>query len=128
MADPWQHGSAILFGMQVGHGPPSVRENLFGGTGRVLVWNLLQDQSAAPFTAVLSCVLEEGGRVGRHVQQTYPEIVVGLAGHGEVRVNGAARPFGPGAVVHLPLGHTLEIINESTDTPLRYLIVKASGS
>jgi quercetin dioxygenase-like cupin family protein len=112
--------------MQVGHGPPDVRENLFGGEGRVLVWNLLGAQSAPPFTAVLSCLLEEGSSVGRHVQQAYPEIVIGLTGHGETRVNGVARPFGPGAVVHLPLGATLEIVNGSTETPLRYLIVKAN--
>jgi quercetin dioxygenase-like cupin family protein len=112
--------------MQVGHGPPDVRENLFGGEGRVLVWNLLGAQSAPPFTAVLSCLLEEGSSVGRHVQQAHPEIVIGLTGHGETRVNGVARPFGPGAVVHLPLGATLEIANGSTETPLRYLIVKAN--
>ena len=91
----------------------------------MLVWDLLGGQQAPPFSAVLSCVLEEGGRVGRHVQQACPEIVIGLAGHGEVRVDGVSRPFGPGAVVHLPLGHSLEIVNESTEAPLRYLIVKA---
>lgn len=114
--------------MQIGHGLPGVSENLFGGTGQVLVWDLLQGRSAPPFTAVLSCRLEAGGSVGRHVQQAHPEIVIGLTGHGEIRVNGRASPFGPGAVVHLPLGHTLEIVNGSNETPLGYLIVKAEAA
>ena len=117
----------MLGPMQVGHGPPDVRENLFGGNGQVLVWNLLQGASAPPFTAVLSCELEDGGRVGPHVQHEYDEIVVGLTGCGEVKVAGKPRPFGPGAVVHLPLGDNLEIINETGNGPLRYLIIKAAS-
>ncbi|MEM6993765.1 MAG: hypothetical protein AAF721_24840 [Myxococcota bacterium] len=111
--------------MQVGHGPPSVRSDLFGGKGQVLVWNLLQGKAAPPFTAVLSCELEEGGHVGRHVQQEFDEIVLGLTGYGEIRVDGKAQPFGPGAVAYLPLGSTLEIVNEAADKVLRYLIIKA---
>lgn len=111
--------------MQVGHGPPIVRESLFGGHGRVLVWDLLRGKPAAPFKAVLSCVLEEKGYVGRHVQQQYDEIVVGLTGYGEARVNGKPQPFGPGAVVYLPLGSALELVNEAPDKELRYLIIKA---
>jgi quercetin dioxygenase-like cupin family protein len=111
--------------MQIGHGPPYVRESLFGGCGRVLVWNLLGRRAAPPFTAVLSCVLEENGRVGRHKQDEYDEIVVGLTGYGEARVNGKAQPFGPGAVVFLPLGSALELVNEAPDKELRYLIIKA---
>lgn len=111
--------------MQIGHGPPFVRESLFGGCGRVLVWNLLGKRVAPPFTAVLSCVLEENGRVGRHKQDEYDEIVVGLTGYGEARVDGKAQPFGPGAVVYLPLGSALELVNEAPDKELRYLIIKA---
>jgi quercetin dioxygenase-like cupin family protein len=111
--------------MQIGHGPPIVRESLFGGCGRVLVWDLLRGRAAAPFTAVLSCVLEENGRVGPHVQQDYDEIVVGLTGYGEASVDGKAQPFGPGAVVYLPLGSALELVNEAPDKELRYLIIKA---
>jgi quercetin dioxygenase-like cupin family protein len=111
--------------MQIGHGPPFVRESLFGGCGRVLVWNLLGRRVAPPFTAVLSCVLEESGRVGRHVQDEYDEIVVGLTGYGEARVDGKPQPFGPGAVVYLPLGSALELVNEAPDKELRYLIIKA---
>ncbi len=113
--------------MQVGHGPPSVRKDLFGGNGQVLVWNLLQGKGAPPFTAVLSCELEEGGRVGRHVQQEFAEIVIGLTGYGEIKVDGKAQAFGPGAVAHLPLGSALEIVNEAPDKPLRYLIIKSAG-
>lgn len=111
--------------MQIGHGPPYVRESLFGGCGRVLVWNLLGRRAAPPFTAVLSCVLEENGRVGRHKQDEYDEIVVGLTGYGEARVDGKPQPFGPGAVVYLPLGSSLELVNEAPDKELRYLIIKA---
>lgn len=111
--------------MQIGHGPPFVRESLFGGCGRVLVWNLLGRRVAPPFTAVLSCVLEENGRVGRHKQDEYDEIVVGLTGYGEARVDGKPQPFGPGAVVYLPLGSALELVNEAPDKELRYLIIKA---
>lgn len=91
----------------------------------MLVWNLLGSKAAPPFTAVLSCVLEAGGHVGRHVQSHYDEIVVGLTGYGEARVDGEAQPFGPGAVVYLPLGSTLELVNEAPDKELRYLIIKA---
>ncbi|MCX4241875.1 cupin domain-containing protein [Paraliomyxa miuraensis] len=112
--------------MQIGHGPPFVRESLFGGHGRVLVWDLLRGRAAPPFTAVLSCVLEEKGHVGRHVQQEYDEIVVGLTGYGEARVDGKPQPFGPGAVVYLPLGSALELTNEAPDKELRYLIIKAT--
>jgi quercetin dioxygenase-like cupin family protein len=113
--------------MQLGHGPPSRREDLFGGTGVVLVWNLIAGRAAPPFTSVLACELAEGGRVGRHVQSRDAEIVIGLEGCGEARVDGKAIPFGPGAVVHLPLGSALELLNERTDAPLRYLIVKATA-
>lgn len=111
--------------MQIGRGSPSVREDLFGGHGTVLVWDLLGDAHASPFTAVLSCELAEGGRVGRHVQQRDAEIVIGTTGCGEARVDGVARPFGPGTVIHLPLGASLELVNDRNDAPLRYLIVKA---
>lgn len=112
--------------MQIGRGEPDVRENLFGGTGTCLVWNLLGATPAPPFTTVLSCELSEGGSVGRHVQQRDAEIVVGLSGCGEARVNGKPIPFGPGAVVHLPFGAALELVNERTDATLTYLIIKAT--
>ena len=111
--------------MQVGHGPPSVRNDLFSGKGEVLVWNLLQDKVAPPFEAVLSCQLEAGGHVGPHVQEEFDEIVVGLTGYGEARVDKKPMPFGPGAVVYLPLGSTLELFNEAPDKALHYLIIKA---
>src|SRR5678815_3341615 len=106
--------------MQIGRGAPDVRNNLFGGTGTCLVWDLLGTMAAPPFTAVLSCELAEGGSVGRHQQQRDAEIVVGLTGCGEARVNGRAVPFGPGAVVHLPFGASLELVNERNDAPLTY--------
>jgi quercetin dioxygenase-like cupin family protein len=112
--------------MQIGHGPPSRRQALFGGVGEVLVWDLLGGQAAQPFTAVLSCVLEAGGHVGRHVQQRDSELVIGLSGSGEATVDGRAVAFGPGTVVFLPFQSALELRNERDDAPLRYLIVKAT--
>jgi quercetin dioxygenase-like cupin family protein len=82
------------------------REGLFGGEGAVLVWDLLRGAGAEPFSAVLACELEPGGRVGRHVQQRDPEIVIGLEGEGTAEVDGLA------------------IRNRSREAPLRYLIVK----
>lgn len=107
---------------------PARRDALFGGKGAVYVWDLLGSAGAAPFTAVLYCELEPGGSVGRHRQEEYPELVIGLDGDGEASVDGAPRPLAPGDVVHLPLGAILAITNKSSAEPLRYLIVKAASS
>jgi quercetin dioxygenase-like cupin family protein len=101
-----------------------VYTNLFGGAGEVRVWSLLRGPSE-PFTAVVTCELAPGGAVGRHVQQEFPELVLGIAGDGELRVDGVPHRLGPHSAVHLPLGATLEIANRSESEPLRYLIVKA---
>jgi quercetin dioxygenase-like cupin family protein len=114
--------------MVMANGQGDRRESLFGGEGAVTVWNLLGRTAAPPFTAVLSCELDPGGSVGRHRQEEFPEIVVGVEGDGRATVNGAAQPLVPGAVVYLPLGATLEIANLSGDAPLRYLIIKAQRS
>lgn len=108
-----------------GKGAPDPRRDLFGGHGRVDVWNLLRRQ-APPFTAVLACELEAGGRVGRHVQEHYPEIVVGIEGLGEAIVGKQQHALRPGDVVYLALGETLELINHSDEAPLQYLIIKAA--
>ncbi|PRQ01071.1 Cupin domain protein [Enhygromyxa salina] len=105
-------------------GAPDPRENLFGGIGTVKVWNLLRTK-APPFTAVLACELDPGGRVGRHRQQEFPEIVVGIAGLGEAVVGKQQFGLRPGDVVYLPQGETLELINHRDDEPLQYLIIKA---
>lgn len=112
--------------MAIERGAPDVRAALFGGRGDVKVWNLL-GAAAEPFTAVLSCELSPGGSVGRHVQEAFPEIVIGVEGDGEATVDGRAEPLGPGDVVHLGLGSVLSIENRAGDAPLRYLIVKARG-
>lgn len=104
---------------------PSRREALFGGKGAVVVWDLLGRASADPFTAVLWCALEPGGSVGRHVQEHFPEILIGLDGQGEARVGDTTHPLMPGDVVHLPLGAVLSIENLSSEEPLSYLIIKA---
>ncbi|HYJ10856.1 MAG TPA: cupin domain-containing protein [Polyangiaceae bacterium] len=104
-------------------GAPDVRRELFGGRGEVQVWNLL-GAPAEPFTALLSCELSAGGSVGRHVQQEFAEVVVGLDGKGEATVDGRACALGAGDVVHVPRGAVLAIENQD-DAPLRYLIIKA---
>jgi glyoxylate utilization-related uncharacterized protein len=101
-----------------------VYTDLFGGAGEVRVWSLLHGPSE-PFTAVLTCELAPAGAVGRHVQQEFPEVVLGIVGDGEARVDGAPHRLGPSSAVYLPLGATLEIVNRSESEPLRYLIVKA---
>lgn len=112
--------------MSFGDREPFLREALFGGKGTVRVWDLLGAGEAAPFTAVLGCSLVPGGSVGRHRQDAYPEIVIGLDGDGEAEVDGRVTRLGPGDVVHLPLGSVLALKNCSDREPLRYLIVKAS--
>lgn len=101
-----------------------VHKDLFGGVGEVRVVSLLR-AAAEPFTAALACELAPGGSVGRHLQQEFPELVIGIAGDGEASVNGTKQPLGPLAALYLPLGAVLEIVNHSPDQPLRYLIVKA---
>jgi len=104
----------------------AVYPNLFGGVGEVRVTSLLQGASE-PFTAVLSCELAPGGNVGAHRQEEFPELVIGVAGEGEARVNGVIHPLDALHAVHLPLGAALEIRNRSAHEPLRYLIIKARG-
>ena len=106
--------------------PTDIRSNLFGGKGDVSVSSLL-DGNGAPFTAVLWCELTPGGSVGHHVQQEFPEIVIGIEGDGAATVDGAPHPLGHGDVVHLPLGSVLSIENRSSEVSLTYLIVKARG-
>ena len=108
----------------LGKAAPDARKDLFGGTGTVKVWNLLR-RAAPPFTAALACELDPGGRVGRHRQQHFPEIVIGIEGLGEAVVGKQQHALRPGDVVYLPLGETLELINHSDSEPLQYLIIKA---
>ena len=113
--------------MLIANGNGDRRAALFGGKGVVTVWNLLGRTQAPPFTAVLSCELDPGGSVGKHHQEHFPEIVLGLEGDGRATVNGTAQKLVPGALVYLPLGATLEIANLDEQAPLRYLIIKAQG-
>jgi len=103
---------------------PDVRRDLFGGRGAVKVYNLAP-QPMAPFAAALWCELDPSGVVGRHRQEHFPELVVGLEGEGEATVDDQLVPLRPGSVVPLPLGSVLAIRNGRDDAPLRYLIVKA---
>jgi quercetin dioxygenase-like cupin family protein len=102
------------------------RENLFGGKGTVAIVDLL-GAPQGPFTAALCVTLSGGGSVGRHRQEQYPELIIGLGGAGEVTVNGKPAGLGPGELVYLPLGSVLSIHNRGEE-PLRYLIVKAQGA
>lgn len=101
----------------------SAREKLFGGTGTVRVWDL--GARTPPFTAVLYCELDPGGRVGKHRQDADEEIVIVVEGEAVLYVDGKANACGRGGAVALPKGAVLEIDNASADAPVRYLIVKA---
>lgn len=105
---------------------PQRREALFGGRGEVLVESLLGDV-CAPFTVALNCELSPHGFVGEHVQSNEDELCIVLDGEGTIRVDGAPRLVRAGSVVGLALGQRLSIENTS-DAPLRYLIVKAVQS
>lgn len=105
--------------------PHDRRERLFGGAGAVLVWNLCAAGPARPFGAVLACELEGAASVGTHLQHEHAEIVIVMEGQGVAHVAGVPMALHPGAVVEVPLGHTLALANGSDHDPLRYLIVKA---
>jgi quercetin dioxygenase-like cupin family protein len=105
----------------------SVREALFGGVGAVRVWDALGATAAGPFRAALACELDPGGSVGRHRQQQFAELVIGIDGDGEVGVDRVARDLKAGVAVFVPFGAVLSIRNRSAVAPLRYLIVKAEG-
>ena len=102
----------------------TVRTDLFGGRGEVRVASLLAGE-APPFTAVLWCELAPGGSVGPHVQEEFPEMVIGLDGDGSATVDGRVEPLVPGSAVYLPLGSVLSIENRAKEASLQYLIVKA---
>jgi len=104
-----------------------MEDGLFGGRGEVRVEDVLGEQPLGTFTAILRCELAPGGRVGTHVQEACPEIVIGVAGEGVARVDDAALPLVAGSVVRLPLGSTLAIDNRSDVEPLRYVIIKTRG-
>lgn len=120
-----RHGAAVGSEHRGQALPSTVYPSLFGGVGQVRVSSLLRGQSA-PFTAALWCELAPAGRVGAHVQQEFAELVIGVAGEGEAKVNGVAHPLSAGCAVYLPLGAVLEIANRSSDAPLGYVIVKAA--
>jgi mannose-6-phosphate isomerase-like protein (cupin superfamily) len=101
------------------------REGLFGGRGAVRVWSLSDATIVSPFQVVLACELEAGGSVGTHRQEELAEIVVVVSGSGSAALGDRDLSLAPGAVVSLPLGHTLALENASEVEPLRYLIIKA---
>ncbi len=109
--------------MWIGRGEPDRREALFGGTGEVRVWSLM-DGALPPFDCVLGCELDAGGSVGVHVQDRCTEVVIVTEGHGTARVGNASIPLRPGTVARLPLGEKLALTNGSEVDVLRYLIVK----
>lgn len=100
------------------------QRDLFGGQGLVEIEDLFQQQPLAPFREALFCRLEPGGRVGAHRQEHYSEILLVASGHGEALVQGHSQAVGPGSLVALPLGHSLELHNGGSDW-LSYFIVKA---
>jgi Cupin domain len=110
--------------MWSGQGEPDRRKDMFGGSGEVRVWSLLNG-TLPPFDCVLGCELDPGGSVGKHVQDACTEVVIVTEGHGQAEVGDQPIALRPGVVVSLPLGKTLALTNGSQMAPLRYLIVKA---
>ena len=100
------------------------QNNLFGGHGKVNIWNLMTT-ATPPFSAVLWCELEAGGTVGKHRQQHDPEVVICLAGNGEATVAGQRHDLVAGSMVYLPHGKALSLVNNDQSEPLYYLIIKA---
>lgn len=104
----------------------TVREKLFEGKGAVHIWNCLGNQAAGPFKAALWCALEPGGFVGRHLQESFPEIVICVGGQGHAVVGADRKALCPGALVFLKPGTPLSLYNDSKTEALEYLIIKAS--
>lgn len=101
-----------------------LQSDLFGGKGEVQIHDLLSGAATPPFSAVLWCALEGGGSVGAHRQQHDPEILIGLGGRGQAFVDDVPHALNEGDLVYLPLGSLLRLENH-TDAPLQYLIIKA---
>lgn len=111
--------------MDQDHVPTFRQQDLFGGTGEVIVRDHLRGGRLGGFTAVLGCELAPGASVGTHYQPDWGEVVVVTAGTGTIAVDGVDRAVGPGAVVLLPQGAMLAIANAG-DAPLGYVILKAA--
>lgn len=105
--------------------PTFLQRDLFGGTGEVLVRDLLAGAPFGGFTAVLACELAPGASVGAHLQPDWSEVVVVTGGRGTIAVDGVAEAAAPGDVVLLPRGATLALANDG-DVPLTYVILKAA--
>jgi mannose-6-phosphate isomerase-like protein (cupin superfamily) len=105
------------------HDPLDVREALFGGRGTVRLWAVADVPPG--FEVALSCELSARGAVGPHAQEHCDELVIGVAGVGQARVDGVAHVLEAGAVLPVPKGSVLELF--AGRTKLRYLIVKARG-
>jgi quercetin dioxygenase-like cupin family protein len=106
--------------------PHDERSELFGGRGIVRVWNAIP-RPIVPFRNVLACELEPGASVGAHVQTEYAELVIVVSGSGRAFAGERHLELSSGAVIELPLGHTLSLENVSVTEPLRYFIVKAGN-
>ena len=104
--------------------PTATHSDLFGGSGRVEVVDVLAGRPAGNLQQLLRCTLDPGGSVGLHKQEQLDAVFYCLQGQGTARLNGESRPFGPDDVVHLPRDATLSLRNDSNSEPLRYVIVK----
>ena len=102
----------------------SMRQDLFGGVGRVAVATILRD--SGPFVVTLWCALDAGASVGPHRQAKHPEQIICVAGNGEIVIDGRRNPFSTGDAYHVPFGAVLALTNPS-QAPLEYLIIKAKN-
>ena len=102
------------------------QQNLFGGQGQVLVWDLLKGESAGQIKSVLGCTLEAGGSVGSHRQADTDEVMIIHSGQGTASVGETEYTLQAGTVIHLPLGQYLKLENSSGDEELHYYIIKSA--
>jgi quercetin dioxygenase-like cupin family protein len=67
-------------------------------------------------------LLQPGDSVGAHVNGEVDVLVVGIAGTGEVVVDGDPQPLGPASLVHVPKGATRGVA-AGGGAPLVYVTV-----
>ena len=81
----------------------SIRQDLFGGVGRVAVATILRDSE--PFVITLWCALDARSSVGPHRQAEYPEQIICVGGSGEITIDGVKSPFSVADAYHVPLDY-----------------------
>ncbi len=72
-----------------------------------------------PNTQLVLMTLQPGEEIGRERHDGHDQFLRVEAGNGEVVLNGARQPLRDGSAVVIPSGVEHNVINTSTDSPLR---------